>query len=63
MFNSANKPQVNQRYKDAHGHRITVASVEHQQVMFYREGYEHLCVQPLERFTNNYQLIAGGDDA
>lgn len=56
---TVSKPQPNQRYKDSHGHRITVVSVEFLSVTFYRDGYEHPCVQPLDRFDKDYKLIAG----
>ncbi|CAI1126881.1 DUF4222 domain-containing protein [Serratia fonticola] len=56
------KPQLGQRCKDSHGHRITVVSVKFLRVTFCRDGYQHPCVQPLERFEKDYQLIAGGED-
>lgn len=62
MSKPTSKPQPNQRYKDAHGHRVTVTHADYQRVTFYRDGYEHPCVQPLERFSKDYQLIAGGED-
>jgi hypothetical protein len=62
MTNPTGKPQPGQRYKDSHGHRITVVNMEFLRVTFYRDGYEHPCVQPLERFDKDYQLIAGGED-
>jgi hypothetical protein len=58
----ASKPQPGRRYKDSHGHRVTVVSVELLRVTFYRDGYEHPCVQPLERFDKDYRLIVGGEN-
>lgn len=57
---SDGKPQSGQRYKDAHGRQLAMYGVEYQRVTFYCDGYEHQCVQPLERFNKDYQLIAGG---
>ncbi|WP_447884979.1 DUF4222 domain-containing protein [Serratia fonticola] len=55
------KVQPGKRYIDSHGHRITVVSVEFLRVTFNRDGYEHPCVQPLECFEKDYQLVVGGE--
>jgi hypothetical protein len=62
MTKPTGKPQSGQLYKGSHGHRITVVGAELLRATFYRDGYEHPCVQPLERFDKDYQLIAGGED-
>lgn len=36
---TTSKPQPNQRYKDSHGHRVTVTHADHHRVTFYRDGY------------------------
>ncbi|WP_224653720.1 DUF4222 domain-containing protein, partial [Escherichia coli] len=37
-------PQPQKRYKDAHGALVTVESVSHNRVPFYRDGYQSPCV-------------------
>ncbi|HGW3273748.1 DUF4222 domain-containing protein [Klebsiella pneumoniae] len=56
MRNAA--PQPNHRYKDAHGALVTVERVEHNRVTFYRDGYQHPCVQPIERFMKEFREVA-----
>ena len=47
-------PMPGSRYKDSHGAVVAVQRVEHNRVTFYREGYQSPCVQPLERFVNEF---------
>lgn len=39
MFKPTGTPQPQKRYKDAHGALVTVESVSHNRVTFYRDGY------------------------
>ncbi|MGE5988682.1 DUF4222 domain-containing protein [Klebsiella michiganensis] len=50
-------PQPGLIYKDTHGAIVTVERVEFNRVTFYREGYAHPCVQPLERFTKEFTEV------
>ncbi len=45
MFKPTGTPQPQKRYKDAHGALVTVESVSHNRVTFYRDGYQSPCVQ------------------
>ncbi|MBM6797077.1 DUF4222 domain-containing protein, partial [Escherichia coli] len=45
------------RYKDAHGALVTVESVSHNRVTFYRDGYQSPCVQPLARFMKEFAEV------
>ncbi|HGY2894783.1 TPA: DUF4222 domain-containing protein [Enterobacter asburiae] len=56
MRNAA--PQPNHRYKDAHGALVTVERVEFNRVTFYRDGYQHPCVQSIERFMREFREVA-----
>ncbi|HHB7836121.1 TPA: DUF4222 domain-containing protein [Klebsiella pneumoniae] len=51
-------PQPGRRYKDSHGAVVTVERVEHNRVTFYRDGYSHPCVQPIERFMKEFREVA-----
>lgn len=51
-------PQKGHAYKDAHGALVTVHSINHNRVTFYRAGYEHPCVQTLEHFINEFREVA-----
>ena len=51
-------PQPNHRYKDAHGALVAVERVEFNRVTFYRDGYQHPCVQPIERFMKEFREVA-----
>ncbi|MGF7446150.1 DUF4222 domain-containing protein, partial [Klebsiella michiganensis] len=44
-------------YRDAHGQMVSVATVAHNRVTFYREGYQFPCVQPIERFMKEYTEV------
>lgn len=50
-------PMPGSRYKDSHGAVVTVQRVEHNRVTFYRDGYSHPCVQPIERFMKEYTEV------
>ncbi|BBV48834.1 DUF4222 domain-containing protein [Citrobacter portucalensis] len=50
--------QPGSRYKDSHGAVVTVERVEHNRVTFYRDGYQHTCVQPIERFMKEFREVA-----
>ena len=52
-------PQPQKRYKDAHGALVTVESVSHNRVTFYRDGYQSPCVQPLARFMKEIEAVTG----
>ncbi len=54
MFKPTGTPQPQKRYKDAHGALVTVESVSHNRVTFYRDGYQSPCVQPLARFMKEF---------
>ncbi len=51
-------PQPGSRYKDSHGAVVTVERVEFNHVTFYRDGYQHPCVQPIERFMKEFREVA-----
>jgi len=51
-------PQPGRQYKDTHGALITVKSVDHNRVTFYRDGYQSPCVQPLDRFVKEFSEVA-----
>ena len=51
-------PQPGSRYKYYHGAVVTVERVEHNRVTFYRDGYQHPCVQPIERFMKEFREVA-----
>ena len=46
-------PQPQKRYKDAHGALVTVESVSHNRVTFYRDGYQ----SPLARFMKEFAEV------
>ncbi|HHE4772985.1 TPA: DUF4222 domain-containing protein [Escherichia coli] len=50
-------PQPQKRYKDAHGALVTVESVSHNRVTFYRDGYQSPCVQLLARFMKEFAEV------
>jgi hypothetical protein len=43
---------------DSHVGQVTVERVEHNRVTFYRDGYQHPCVQPIERFMKEFREVA-----
>lgn len=53
-----NLPITNRTYRDAHGQVVSVVTVEHNRVTFYRQGYQFSCVQPLERFLKEFTEVA-----
>ncbi|AFI91631.1 DUF4222 domain-containing protein [Pectobacterium parmentieri] len=58
MTKTTSTPRPQQLYKDAHGALVTIGSITHTRVTFYRDGYRSLCVQPLERFTKEFREVA-----
>jgi len=42
------------RFKDSHGHIVTVPGMSGGCVVFMREDYPHPCQQPLEKFKAEY---------
>lgn len=57
MTKSTSNPLQNHTYRDAHGHVVTVVSVAHNRVTFYRKGYQFPCVQPIDRFTKEFTEV------
>ncbi|AOO57171.1 DUF4222 domain-containing protein [Klebsiella pasteurii] len=57
MNKSTSSPQPDHTYRDAHGEVVSVVSVAHNRVTFYREGYQFQCVQPIERFMKEYTEV------
>ncbi|MCL5590065.1 DUF4222 domain-containing protein [Enterobacter roggenkampii] len=51
-------PMPGSRYKDSHGAVVTVERVEFNRVTFYRDGYQHPCVQSIERFMREFREVA-----
>lgn len=49
--------RIGDRGKDAHGALITVESVDHNRVTFYREGYLSPCIQPDSRFIKEFKPV------
>lgn len=58
MTKATSTPRPQRRYKDAHGALVTVESVTHNRVTFYRDGYQSPCVQPLERFIKEFTEVS-----
>ncbi|MEB5738601.1 DUF4222 domain-containing protein [Klebsiella aerogenes] len=54
MNKPTNSPPPNHVYRDAHGQIVSVTTVAHNRVTFYREGYQFPCVQSIERFMKEY---------
>ncbi|MFA1661611.1 DUF4222 domain-containing protein [Klebsiella quasipneumoniae] len=48
---------LNHAYRDAQGQTVSVVSVAHNRVTFYREGYQFPCVQPIARFMKEYTEV------
>lgn len=57
MNKPTSSPQPDHTYRDAHGEVVSVVSVAYNRVTFYREGYQFLCVQPIERFMKEYTEV------
>ena len=58
MVKSTSTPLPNHSYRDAHGQMVSVTAVAHNRVTFYRDGYSHPCVQPIERFMKEFREVA-----
>lgn len=50
-------PIPDRTYRDAHGALVRVSAVQHNRVTFYRDGYQHPCVQPIERFMQEFTEV------
>ena len=57
MANPTSTPLPNHASCDAQGQTVSVVSVAHNRVTFYREGYQFPCVQPIERFMKEYAEV------
>lgn len=57
MANSTSTPLPNHAYHDAQGQTVSVVSVAHNRVTFYREGYQFPCVQTIDRFMKEYAEV------
>lgn len=55
---------LDRRYRDYRGVEVNVIGYdrERRQVIFLRKGYEHECMQPLERFREKFSRIKVGPD-
>lgn len=51
--------ELNRRYKDQRGIVVRVIGYDRQkqQVIFRREGYEHACMQPVDRFREKFTRV------
>ena len=58
MVKPTSTPLPNHCYCDAHGQMVSVTAVAHNRVTFYRDGYQHPCVQPIERFMKEFREVA-----
>lgn len=57
MANSTSTPLPNHAYRDAQGQTVSVVSVAHNRVTFYRDGYQFTCVQSIDRFMKEYAEV------
>ncbi|AIQ99016.1 hypothetical protein LG71_03435 [Pluralibacter gergoviae] len=57
MTKPTSLPIPDRTYRDAHGQVVSVVSVEHNRVTFYRQGYQFPCVQPIERFMQEFTEV------
>lgn len=53
-------PQINDRWQDSRGERVTVTDATFNRVTFVRDGYAHPCVYPLVRFVKEFSLTREG---
>ncbi|CAM4349714.1 DUF4222 domain-containing protein [Pluralibacter gergoviae] len=58
MTKPTSLPIPDRTYRDAHGQVVSVVSVGHNRVTFYRKGYQFPCVQPVERFLKEFTEVA-----
>ncbi|WP_435954130.1 DUF4222 domain-containing protein [Dryocola sp. BD626] len=51
--------ELDRKYTDWRGFIVHVIGYdrEKQQVIFMREGYEHECMQPVERFRDKFKRV------
>lgn len=52
------KIEINTRWKDNAGLKITVIRVEPKRVFYRRDGYEHECVCSLDRLRREFTFLA-----
>lgn len=57
MSKTVSTPLPNHTYRDAGGEIVSVASVAHNRVTFYRAGYQFPCVQSIERFMKEFTEV------
>lgn len=57
MTNPTSTPLPNHAYRDAQGQTVSVVSVAHNRMTFYRDGYLFPCVQPIDRFMKEYAEV------
>lgn len=57
MVKATSIPLPNHSYRDAQGQTVSVVSVAHNRVTFYREGYQFPCFQPIERFMKEFSEV------
>ncbi|TNV14947.1 DUF4222 domain-containing protein [Buttiauxella sp. B2] len=53
--------ELDRKYRDWRGNIVLVTGYdrEKQQVIFRRAGYEHECMQPVERFREKFKRVDG----
>ena len=49
--------RIGDTWKDGYGCPVTVKSAVFNRVIFIREGYEHPCTFPKDRFTREFRLV------
>ena len=57
MANPTSTPLPILSYRYAQGQTVSVVSVAHNRVTFYRDGYQFPCVQPIDRFMKEYAEV------
>ncbi|PUH04457.1 DUF4222 domain-containing protein [Klebsiella pneumoniae] len=57
MAKPTSTPLPNHAYRDAQGQTVSVVSVAHNRVTFYRDGYQFPCVQPIDRFMKEFAEV------
>lgn len=55
-------PAPGDRYKDNHGHVVTISNVSHNRVEFYRPG-DVLCMLPGALFRQRFEFVEKGKEA
>lgn len=49
--------ELNTRWKDSAGAKITIIKVEENRVMYIRDGYEHECVCSFDRLRREFSFL------